>query len=283
MKTISAVMMAGIFLVFTNIRAFSQNELEPAISIIEPHSLEITYAKTTNLVFPYAIKSVDRGSKDVLVQKAKGIDNVLQIKAGIENFKETNLTVITADGKLYSYLLNYVENPPILNIQYRKSGVKKDPNALFSSSTANEAEVQACAEKVIAKETTIRNIKDKKYGVKLQLIGLYVQDEVMYFQIRLQNNTNIKYDIAQFSFFVRDQKKSKRTAAHEIEIKPLQVLGNSTTINPKTEQILVVALPKFTIPDKKNFHIQMMENNGGRHLKLKIHNPTIVRSEPINI
>ena len=48
---------------------------------IEPYSLQIGINKTTNLIFPYEIKSVDRGSRDVLVQKAKGIENVLQVKA----------------------------------------------------------------------------------------------------------------------------------------------------------------------------------------------------------
>lgn len=283
MKTISAVLMTGILLVLTNICAFSQNELEPAISVIEPYHLEITCVKTTNLVFPYAIKSVDRGSKDVLVQKAECVENVLQVKAGTEYFKETNLTVITADGKLYSYLLNYVENPPVLNIRYTKGSVKKGSNVLFPNTIPNEAAIQACAAKVAAEETWIRNINDKKYGMKLQLAGLFIQDDVLYFQIRLQNNTNIKYDIAQFRFFIRDQKKSKRTAAQEIEIKPLHVLGNATTINPKTEHVLVVALPKFTIPDQKNFHIQMMENNGGRHLELRIRNSTIIKSQPIKI
>lgn len=46
------------------------------------------------------LKSVDRGSKDVLAQKAKGVESILQVKAAKTNFDETNLTVINADGKL---------------------------------------------------------------------------------------------------------------------------------------------------------------------------------------
>ena len=44
---------------------------------IESSDLQIGYSKTTSIVFPYAIKSVDRGSEDVLVQKAKGVENIL--------------------------------------------------------------------------------------------------------------------------------------------------------------------------------------------------------------
>src|SRR5258708_37621952 len=69
--------------------------------VVESHNVEITYNKTSSLIFPTIIKSVDRGSRDVIVQKAKGVGNVLQLKAGKENFPETNLTVITSDGTLH--------------------------------------------------------------------------------------------------------------------------------------------------------------------------------------
>src|SRR3954454_18344150 len=76
-------------------------------SFIEPYPLEITFNKTTNIVFPFAIKSVDRGSANILVQKAGSVDTILQVKAGKEDFPETNLSVITTDGTLYSFLVHY--------------------------------------------------------------------------------------------------------------------------------------------------------------------------------
>src|ERR1044072_5277671 len=117
MKKMCAVMIVGIFVFLLNEQAYGQLA-RPMVkdSIIMPYPLVVTYYKTTNLIFPYNIKSVDRGSKDILVQKAKGVENILQVKAGKMGFDETNLTVITADGKLYSYLLNYVDTPVVLNI-----------------------------------------------------------------------------------------------------------------------------------------------------------------------
>ncbi|WP_423147790.1 conjugative transposon protein TraN [Rubrolithibacter danxiaensis] len=281
MKTISAVMITGIFLVLTNIRASAQRISEPIISVIEPYHLDITYSKTSNLIFPYAIKSVDRGSKDILVQKAKGVENVLQVKAGKENFKETNLTVITADGRLYSYLLNYVENPSILNIRYARERGKKEADAFFSNSGANEADIEACAKQAAGEERTIRGIRDKKDQMELSLKGLFIKDNVMYWQIQLENHSNISFDIDQLRFFICDQKKSKRTAAQENEIKPLYTYGHPVSIAGKAEQVFVFALPKFTIPDKKNFKIQVMEKNGGRHLELKIYSSTIVDAQSL--
>ena len=62
---------------------------------IESYQLEVTYDKTTNLVFPSAIISVDKGSEDILVQKATGVENILRVKAGVKDFAETNLSYCT--------------------------------------------------------------------------------------------------------------------------------------------------------------------------------------------
>src|SRR6478609_7705688 len=79
--------------------------------IIKTLPLEITFNKTSSIIFPAVIKSVDRGSRDILAQKAKGVGNVLQLKAGKENFSETNLTVITGDGVLHQFTINYSGQP----------------------------------------------------------------------------------------------------------------------------------------------------------------------------
>lgn len=79
MKKISAVLVIIIFLTLIKLQVFAQISLSTEnISVIKTYHLAVTYNKTTNLVFPYAIKSVDRGSKDILVQKAKDVENILQ-------------------------------------------------------------------------------------------------------------------------------------------------------------------------------------------------------------
>ena len=277
MKKISAVLITGIFLFLASISAFSQNANPVNTTSIEPYPLAIAYDKTTNLVFPYAIKSVDRGSQSILAQKAKGVENILQIKAGRKWFEETNLTVITAEGKLYCFLLNYAPQPSVLNLSFAiaKPSVK---DAFFSSGDHNEGEIQAYSNAVSIEKKKVHGIKDKKYGMRFRLDGLFIRDNVMYYRIKMENRSNINYDIDQLRFFVRDRKKAKRTATQEIEIKPLYVQNNIPMVRGQSQHIFVVALPKFTIPDQKYFAVQLMEKNGGRHLELDVHNKALVRS-----
>lgn len=280
MKKIYAIMIIGVFIVFTSIKVFSQTFTNEKVMVIEPYPLAITFYKTSNLIFPYAIKSVDRGSNDILVQKAKGMENILQLKAAKQNFKETNLTVITSDGKFYSYTVIYSDSISALNIQFSNNGNDEDVKNLFPESM-NDANIQTNAKKIMNEERTVFGVKDKKDGIKIQLLGVYIAEDIIYYQLKLQNHSNINYDIDQFRFFICDQKKLKRTAAQEIEIKPLYIEANRPAILGKTEQVFVFALPKFTIPDKKVLKVQLMEKNGGRHLKIKVRNKTIVRARLI--
>ena len=66
--------------------------------MIPPYALEVTFNKTTHVIFPSAIRYVDLGSADLLAAKADGTENVLRVKAALRDFsRESNLSVITED------------------------------------------------------------------------------------------------------------------------------------------------------------------------------------------
>ncbi len=253
----------------------------PVVNVIPALNLAITCSKTTNLVFPYKIKSVDRGSKDLLVQKANGVENVLQLKAGKENFEETNLSVITAEGKLYSFNVKYAAQPLTLNFRF-----PKDSNAIIEPDYAmventNEATLEKDAHYAIGHPRNVFGIRDKRYGINMRLTGLFVRHGIFYLKLQLENKSTIDYDIDMLHFFTKDKNQAKRTASQEIPINALYMLGNKDIIKSDTSQVLIVALPKFTIPDKKRFYVQMMERNGGRHLQLKMGNRKLINAVPV--
>ena len=281
MKKISVAWIAGICLIGSGMPAFSQTAGKVTTSAIEPYHLAITGSMTTNLVFPYSIKSVDRGSLDILAQKAPAVNNILQIKAGKENFEETNLTVVTGDGQLFSFLLHYTENPTVLNLVLGKAA-SETGNNILPAGNYNEAEIKTYAQKAMVENEKLRGVKDKKYSVTFRLNGLFIHHNMMYYRIRIGNFSSINYDIDQLRFFIHDQKKVKRTASQEIEIKPVYIQGNTSAIPKQTSHTFVFALPKFTIPDKKYLTIQLMEKNGGRHLSLKLCNRKIVQAIPMD-
>src|SRR5437763_11493329 len=112
-KLLVSTLLFCLLIFFIDTSASAQEE-----TFIESNNICVTCNKTTHLIFPFAIRSIDRGSPDVLVQKAPGCGNVLQLKAARADFAETNVTVITADNKLYPFKVNYSSLPEHLTISF---------------------------------------------------------------------------------------------------------------------------------------------------------------------
>ena len=272
MKNLKTMVM--VYTVFFTISAFAQQANTNRLTTVESDSVAIGYSKTTNIIFPHAIKSVDRGSQDILVQKAKGLENILQIKAAQRGFIQTNLTVITADGKLYSFVLNYNEQSPQLNLSVNKTELERQ-EIYFSDESGNKEEIQEYSKLAFYEKSKIRGGKENRHEIKFQLNGIFIQNDIMYFRLIVENSSKIKYDIDQLRFFIRDTKRVKRTATQEIEIKPTYILNDVVAIDGEAENTFVFALSKFTIPEDKYLAIQLMEKNGGRHLELDVKNKII--------
>ncbi|MGI8949955.1 MAG: conjugative transposon protein TraN [Chitinophagaceae bacterium] len=274
-----------IILILFCTHAFAQTQ---KVSIIPSYHLRISCNKTTNIIFPFSIQSVDRGSTDVLVEKVAGIENILHVKAGKPNFSETNLSVITTDGNLYSFLVDYVNEPRELNIAFQKDTAltsteqeSQNQSIIFSREDNNEKTLSEAAQKVSKIKRTIYGIKDKHDAMQVFLYGLYVQNDVFYFQFKVKNKSNVSYDMDAIRFFIKDRQKSKRTATQETEIQPFLINGNSRSIKGKSSETIVVALPKFTLPDEKILVVQILEKNGGRDLHFSLKNRHIMNA--INI
>jgi conjugative transposon TraN protein len=252
--------------------------------IITSHPLEITTNKTSSIIFPALIKNVDKGSKDVLVQRAKEVGNVLQIKAAKENFAETNLTVITADGTLHHFTVNYSKEPVSLTFDMHSmgtGGAAYQSKLIFSTEMTETRMEEYCAAIVSSKRIThFKN--ESKYKVGLALLGIYIKDNVIFYRMRIRNASNINYDIDFLKFYVRDNARIKRTASQEVEAKAIYRYGDVATVAGKSEAEIVFALEKFTIPDSKHLAVELFEKNGGRHYTLRIKNKAIVKAKLLN-
>lgn len=74
--------------------------------------LEIGYDKTLHLLFPTDVKYCNAGNDNILAEKVGAQPNIVRIIAAERNFPgETNLSIVTADTKFYSYNIRYSENP----------------------------------------------------------------------------------------------------------------------------------------------------------------------------
>lgn len=244
--------------------------------------LEITFNKTSSIVFPAVITSVDRGSQDILTQKAKGVQNVLQLKAARMNFPETNLTVITADGTLHQFTILYAREPGSLSVNLSDVTTENasHPPVIFKSDLT-ESDMETHAANITNAKPAVKFKRVSKHKIHLLLKGVYILNNVMFYHMRIQNESNIDYDVDFLRFYIHDRANVKRTASQEVDVIPIYVYGNDKTITGKSTQDIVYAVEKFTIPEAKHLVVEMFEHNGGRNLNLFIRNKTIVNARPV--
>jgi hypothetical protein len=232
------------------------------ISFGQETNLFISTRKTTSLIFPYPIRHVDRGTKDVMVQPVKEADNILLVKAASENFPGTNLSVVTDDGSVYVLAIAYGE--PTTWVYYFPPQVRMP--------------VSAYATSILDNPKTMIGVRDASWDMITRVIGIYIKDDVIFYQLQLINQSSIDYGINFLRFYIRDRKRAKRTAVQEAELKPLYTAGNIKEVKAHSQNTVVVALDKFTIPDAKYLAIEIGEKNGGRNLLMKVNNRKIVKA-----
>ncbi|GAB3740011.1 conjugative transposon protein TraN [Spirosoma horti] len=271
-------------------------------NVVKSYYTELPYNKTISIIFPTPIKSVDLGSRDIIADKASDVENVLKVKASKVGFNETNFSVITTDGKFYSFVANYNEQPALLALNLamntmgsegpaRVGGSREDSeefiNGLnakdgviqFSGIRASASEVVYNCDQVNHKRRTIRHLGVSENLMEATIRGFYVKDNVMYVKLQLKNKSNINYDIDYMRFFIVDKTIAKRTTFQETEIVPFYVHNDGIRVIPghqKMEQVL--AFQKFTIPDNKRILVQINEAGGGRALTFLMNNEDIMNS-----
>ena len=243
---------------------------------VENKSLLISYNKTTSIIFPFSITSVDRGSKDVLAQKARGVENVLQLKAGRKDFQETNLTVITADGVLHQFTIGYGDAPDSQTITIASS--RTGQNVILANDAINERNIQDDAQFVLRQNLAGKVDKASKYQLVFSLQDIFVRSNILYYRILISNKSSIDYDIKSLKLLICDKKKVKRTSSQELEIVPLYVSNKTENIKGYASKTMIYAVRKFTIPDGKALHINLFEEYGGRNLSLKVNNKDILKA-----
>ncbi len=257
---------------------------------IEPYKMEITYDKTSHLIFPTAIRYVDLGSEYLIAGKAEDAENVLRVKAAIRDFGiETNFSVITNDGRFYAFDAYYSGYPDVLSydlLTMQKAVDKSNENeVLFEELGNNSPSLAGLLLETIHKKDkrSIKHIGAKSFGIQFLLKGIYIHNGNYYFHTELKNKSNVPFNIDFINFKVVDKKLAKRTVIQERILTPLRtykpleqlIFGKSTEQN-------VFLLDQFTIADDKILLIEIFEKKGGRHQTLQVENSDLINAQLIN-
>lgn len=257
---------------------------------IEPYWLTITYDKTTHILFPSKIKYVDLGSDKLIAGKADEAENVLRIKASVQDFDtETNFSVITEDGRFYSFDVFYSKYPSTLSYDVEKmlhERMKDKVNdVLFEDlGQRNRPSLIDAVMKTIYNKNKklIRHIGSYSFGISFLLKAIYIYNGKYFFHTEVKNITSVPFCIDFMTFKIVDKKTSRRTAVQENELVPIRLYLPLTDVPDGGSERNVFILDQFTLADDKVLVIEIFERNGGRHQKIEVENLDLIHARPVN-
>ena len=273
------------------VQSFAQDSIRTPLALgkIEPYKMEVTYDKTSHLIFPTAIRYVDLGSEYLIAGKAEDAENVLRVKATVRDFEaETNFSVITNDGRFYSFNVYYSSYPEVLSydlLTMQKAVDKANGNdVLFEELGNNSPSLAGLLLETIYKndKRIVKHIGAKSFGIQFILKGIYIHNGKYYFHTELRNKTNVPFQIDFINFKVVDKKVAKRTVVQERPMIPLRTYKPLDEIGGKLTEQNVFLLDQFTIADDKVLLIEIFEKNGGRHQTLQVENSDLIKARLIN-
>ena len=261
--------------------------------MVPPYGLEVTYDKTTHIIFPSAVRYVDLGSPNLVAGKADGAENVIRVKAVVRNFRdETNMSVITESGSFYTFNVKYADEPLLLNIEMKDfihdgSKVNRPNNALdiYLKELGSESpKLVQLINKSIHKENKrhVKHIGSKAFGIQYLLRGIYTHNGLLYFHTQVRNQSNVPFEVDFVTFKIVDKKVMKRTASQEQIVFPLRVHNYATVVAGNKDERTVFTFDKFTIPADKVLVVELNEKSGGRHQSFTVESEDIVRAKVIN-
>lgn len=288
-KSLMAMVCLTVFITGANAQQIASNLNKLNMGTVEPYQMEVTYNKTSHLIFPNAIRYVDLGSEYLIAGKAEDAENVLRIKAAVRDFEEeTNFSVITDDGRFYNFNVFYHAEPLVLNydlLTMQKAAERESGNdVLFEELGNNSPSLAGLLLETIYKKNKryIRHIGSRSYGIQFLLKGLYTHNGKFYFHTELRNKSNVPFTIDFVNFKIVDKKIAKRTVVQEKPLTPLRMYKPLDSITGKTTDQNVFLLDQFTITDDKVLIIEIFEKNGGRQQVLQVENSDLIKARLID-
>lgn len=264
----------------------------PSGRVVLPYGLEVTFDKTSHLIFPAPIRYVDLGSNNLIAGKAEDAENVLRVKAAVRDFEtETNMSVICEDGSYYAFNVKYADEPEKLSIEMKdflsstEGRLPSNRADIYFKELGNESPILV---KLMMKtihqnnKRTIKHIGVQQFGIKFLLRGLYAHNGLLYLHTRIDNETNMPYSVDFITFKVVDKKVAKRTAIQERVLQPLRAYHQIMQVRAEDSECTVFALEQLALSEDKQLEVTLYERNGGRTLSFYLEQEDLLLARKID-
>lgn len=257
-------------------------------SIRPSYAIQVSANKTTHIIFPYEIRYADLGSKEIAGEAVEKAGNVFRLKAtGQNQFMETNLTIVTSDGRLFSFLVSYKEHPDAVTYDLTKMLLDGDVSKSAKVSSGSQARLadnlNKQGELAMHSRRKIRHIGYRTQGMNLFLKNILYKDDVMYLVLGMDNASKLDYQIDYLRTYVMQLKKAgESSATQDVPVDPIKVFDASEVVIPRHDELVkVIAIQRLTLEKDRRLIVQVGEEAGGRQLSITIGPEELATARPL--
>lgn len=254
--------------------------------------------KVTQIIFPSDIVKFRAG---YIVSPTPNFDALTQSEGKVLYLQpvmpmnETNLNVITSDGYYYAFNLvyndaaqtaNYIIEPTMAF--YREESPQVEPLVADVSAVGTEVftveeAVDGQADSLFSKvqkqdEYIVTNNVAKLQKLIFILKGVYVDQANIFFKFRIENNSNVPFDIDYIAFSITAKKTKKTSTQERIQLQSIGANVDIHRVGAKSSCEVIYCFDKFTIGKDKILLAEVLEQGGDRNIVLRIPESYIIEA-----
>ncbi|MDC6406296.1 MAG: DUF4138 domain-containing protein [Allomuricauda sp.] len=200
---------------------------------------------------------------------------LVQAKPG----EESNLLVLTKDGRVYSYILKYRKQLSRLNhfvtgsesigterpITIRKE--EQEDEELDSIAKRREYFERFC--NYLLKAKNERLATKRKGRIKLQLQKMAYNGNETYLVMQVSNNSNIDFEVDYLKVYSVTGNKKKKASHQRLERLPIHRYQMPSLVKKGESKRFVYVLPKFVLAKGEYSEMELHEGKGSRKVLLR--------------
>lgn len=243
--------------------------------------------KVTQLIFPADIVKFRAGyTSDDAVSQSDG--RVLYIQP-VDVLPESNLNVITADGRYYAFdvfydtaatAVNYIIEPSMAfyreacesSVDEHSAQADTEVSDVPMPSAPSSSPLPARIWGRVRSMPEYLRVNNVARLQKLAIIlnGVYADAEYVYFRFCLENGSNVPFDVDYIAFSI-GAKKSKKTSTQErVQLYPVDSDKSIRRVDAKSRCEVIYCFEKFTIGKDKVLLAEVLEAGGDRNIVLPV-------------
>ena len=196
---------------------------------------------------------------------------------------QSNLLVVTTDGKVYSYIIEYAASLTEMNRfvpisesigheHQRKPLVVPDTIKSDSSLVVKKQYPTAFLEKsciALLKQPERKNIIKRKEGLSLAIKNMVYYEDLVFVQFEIKNESGIDFDIDYLKLAMVIGNNKRKASYQSVPLVPRYVHNMPKKTRHAESSRFVYVMPKFTLGENEKLQLGLKELKGNRELIMK--------------